>query len=133
MLINGKEVAFEAYGIGGNNYFKLRDLAQAINGTEKNFEVTWDGDNNAINLLTKKMYTSVGGELKVKANTTTTDAIISPSKIYVNGNQTEFLVYTIGGNNYFKLRDVGKVINFGVTWDGGNNIIKIDTITSYTE
>src|SRR5690606_9905822 len=63
VLVNGNAVQFDAYNINGNNYFKLRDFAQAVNNTEKNFEVTWDGKNNAINLISNKPYTSVGGEL----------------------------------------------------------------------
>jgi len=31
VLVNGKIVEFEAYNINGYNYFKLRDLAQAVN------------------------------------------------------------------------------------------------------
>jgi len=38
-------------------------LAQAVNNTEKNFEVTWDAANNAINLISNKPYTPSGGEL----------------------------------------------------------------------
>ena len=34
ILLNGVPTAFTAYNIGGNNYFKLRDLAYALNGTE---------------------------------------------------------------------------------------------------
>jgi hypothetical protein len=48
--VNGQSVAFNAYNIDGNNYFKLRDLAYALNGTEKQFEVGWDGAANAISL-----------------------------------------------------------------------------------
>jgi hypothetical protein len=33
VLVNGKNVAFDAYNINGNNYFKLRDLAYTLNGT----------------------------------------------------------------------------------------------------
>jgi len=54
-LVNGKIVEFEAYNINGYNYFKLRDLAQAVNNTEKNFEVTWDAANNAINLISNNL------------------------------------------------------------------------------
>jgi len=43
VLINGTAIYFEAHNIDGNNYFKLRDLAKAILGTGKQFEVTWDG------------------------------------------------------------------------------------------
>ncbi len=40
-LVNNEEVCVEAYTIEGNNYFKLRDFAMALKGTEKEFEVTW--------------------------------------------------------------------------------------------
>ena len=42
VLVNGEEVAFDAYTIDGSNYFKLRDLAFVLNGTEKQFEVGWE-------------------------------------------------------------------------------------------
>jgi len=66
VLVNGKNVAFDAYNIGGNNYFKLRDLAYTLSGTEKQFEVEWDAANNAINLVTGKPYTVIGGEMASK-------------------------------------------------------------------
>src|SRR5690606_13684686 len=50
VLVNGEEVAFDAYVINSNNYFKLRDLAHVVSGTEKQFEVSWDGANNTISL-----------------------------------------------------------------------------------
>jgi len=34
VYLNSEETAFEAYNINGNNFFKLRDLAYALNGTE---------------------------------------------------------------------------------------------------
>ncbi len=41
--------------------------------------------------------------------------------------------YTINGNNYFKLRDLGQAFNFGVTWDQENNAVVIDTTQGYKE
>ncbi|MGO4373315.1 hypothetical protein AB4Z21_21620 [Paenibacillus sp. MCAF20] len=41
--------------------------------------------------------------------------------------------YNIGGNNYFKLRDIAKVFNIGVTWDASTSTIGIDTSLAYTE
>lgn len=40
--LNGNPVSLEAYLIGNNNYVKLRDIAMALNGTSKQFNVTWD-------------------------------------------------------------------------------------------
>ena len=132
VLVNGKDVQFDAYNIGGNNYFKLRDFAQAVNKTEKNFEVTWDEANNAINLISNKAYTPVGGELangdgKTKVATPTT------SKIFKDGKEISLTAYNINGNNYFKLRDLAKAFDIGVTWDGKTNTVGIDTSIGYVE
>jgi len=132
VLVNGKAVEFEAYNINGNNYFKLRDLAQAVNNTEKNFEVTWDGNNNAINLISNKPYTPVGNELS-KGDGKEKEALPTTSKIYKDGEEIFLTAYNINSYNYFKLRDIAKAFDIGVTWDGANNTIIIDTSVSYVE
>ena len=38
----------------------------------------------------------------------------------------------ISGNNYFKLRDIGQMFDFGVDWDSARNTIVIDTGKGYT-
>jgi len=131
VLVNGIKVAFEAYNIGGNNYFKLRDLAKAIIGTQKQFDIGWDGAANAISITTGKPYTTVGGELAVSSSPANKTATATSSKIYLNGKEVQFTAYNIGGNNYFKLRDVAAAINFSVTWDSKTSTIGIDTSTGY--
>jgi hypothetical protein len=132
VLVNGEAVEFDAYNINGNNYFKLRDLAQAVNNTDKNFEVTWDGANNAINLISNKPYTPVGGEL-AKGDGTAKVATPTTSKIYKDGEEVSLTAYNINDNNYFKLRDIAKAFDIGVTWDGATNTVGIDTSISYVE
>lgn len=131
VLVNGEQVAFDAYTINQNNYFKLRDLAKVLSGTGKQFEVTWDGSNKAINMLSGKPYTAVGGEL-AQGDGTNKTATINTATIYLDGQPVSLLAYTINQNNYFKLRDVGQAFDFDVTWDGANNTIVIDTNQSYT-
>ena len=70
VLVNGRAVAFEAYNIDGCNYFKLRDLAMALAGSEKQFDVGWDGTGNAVTLTSGKAYTPVGGELSAGSGKT---------------------------------------------------------------
>lgn len=130
VIVNGKEVSFEAYGINGSNYFKLRDIAKVLSGTGKQFEVKWDGTKNVINLVSGSAYTVTGGELAAgdgKAKT----AVFNSSPIYKDGVQVSLTAYTINGNNYFKLRNIGQAFDFGVTWDGAANTIRIDTSTGY--
>jgi hypothetical protein len=59
-------------------------------------------------------------------------AIPTTSKITLDGKEVSFTAYNIGDNNYFKLRDIGAALDFGVTWDGENNTIVIDTSKGYT-
>jgi hypothetical protein len=131
--VNGTSVSFEAYNIGGSNFFKLRDLAIALNGTEKNFEVKWDAAVNAINLISGQAYTPVGNELAVSENPTGKKATETTASLYFDGKPVELTAYNIDGSNYFKLRDIAKLVNFGVTWDADAQVIGIDTGADYEE
>lgn len=133
IYVNDTEKGFEAYNINGNNYFKLRDLASVLNETEKQFEVTWDNVNNAISLIPNKSYTAVGGELTLSGKLENKQATLTSSKLYLNGNEISLTAYNIGGNNYFKLRDIGKAFDFGVNWDDKTQSIVITTSTGYIE
>lgn len=133
VFINGNRVDFEAYNINGNNYFKLRDLAMALNGTNKKFEVVWVEERQAIGIVRDSVYTPVGNELTANPNATEKQAGLTSSNIYINDILTPFTAYTIDGYNYFKLRDIGGKFDFGVIWDGSKNSIKIETNQRYTE
>lgn len=132
VIVNGSEVSFEVYNINGNNYFKLRDFAYAVNNTEKNFEVKWDSKNNAIILTSNTPYTPAGGELS-KGDGKVKVAVPATSKVYKDGAEVVLTAYNINGSNYFKLRDMAKVFDISVTWDGKNNTIIIDTSKGYVE
>ena len=42
---------------GGNNYYRLRDLAAAFRGTSSSFDVTWNGETKQVEVLTGRDYT----------------------------------------------------------------------------
>jgi hypothetical protein len=133
VVVDGKAVSFEAYNIEGNNFFKLRDLAMAVNGSDKSFEVSWDGENNAISLLSNEAYTPEGNELKASGEPTTKQAVATTAKVYLDGKELSLVAYNIDGNNYFKLRDVAQAINIGISWDADANSIGIETKNDYKE
>lgn len=59
------------------------------------------------------------------------------AKVLVNGTATSFDAYAINGNNYFKLRDLAKVVSgtkkqFEVMWDAGKNAINLKSGNTYT-
>ena len=133
VVVDGKEVAFEAYNIDDNNYFKLRDVAKAISGSEKQFEVTWNQEANAIELVSGTGYTEVGGE-HAKGDGTAKKAVLTTSQIKLDGEwiaEGKLKAYNINDNNYFKLRDLGKLFDFGISWDGVANCITINTQEAY--
>ena len=130
VIVDGRSVSFDAYNIGGNNYFKLRDLAFTLNGSIKQFGVGWDAENNAISLFSGRSYLPLGGEMASGDGGARTPTPTS-SAIYLNGREVQFTAYNIDGNNYFKLRDIGLALNFTVDWDGSRNTIVIDTSRRY--
>jgi len=60
-------------------------------------------------------------------------ATLSTQPIYVDGQRVSMTAYQIGGNNYVKLRDIGRAVNFGVTYDGSTNSVHLDPDAPYLE
>ncbi len=131
LLVDGNEIEIAAYNINNSNYFKLRDIAQVVSGTTKQFDIAWDGQVNAISIALYKAYTPVGGELSVAGDILEKTADSTSSTIYLDGETVNLTAYNIDGNNYFKLRDIAAVIDFGVTWDEAAGTIGIDTSVLY--
>lgn len=130
-IIDGKYIAFEAYSIEGSNYFKLRDIAMVLNGSQKQFDIAWDGSKNAIVIATGKSYKPAGGEINVSGKMTSKDDVVNTSSVYINVSEVKLQAYSIDGFNYFKLRDLGQAINFSVVWDAKANAIVIDSTSGY--
>ncbi len=131
VTVDGSAVSFDAYNIDGSNYFKLRDLAKVLDGTGRQFEISYNDERKAIDITTGKSYTAAGGEMTPGDGAAKT-AVKSTATVYINGRQETLLAYNIGGNNYFKLRSLAKVLDFGVTYDKATNTVGIVTTTGYT-
>ncbi len=54
----------------------------------------------------------------------------SLNTVYLDGQRVELEAMAINGSNYVKLRDVGKLVNFNVYWDGAN--VQVDSDAPYT-
>jgi len=57
-------------------------------------------------------------------------ATLSNQPIYVDGQRVTMTAYHIGGSNYVRLRDIGRAVDFGVTYDAATNTVHIDSITA---
>ena len=120
LAVNGQNVNCEKYNIDGSNYFKLRDLAYLLRDTGSRFSVDFDAARSTIVVKTGAAYTPVGGEL-VTGTDKSSSAVASAQSIEINGAKVELTAYNIGGNNFFKLRDLGTALGFEVGYDQAAN------------
>ena len=114
------------YNINDNNYFKLRDV-----GKLAGFGVNWNEDTRTVEIST----TRTAPELTGIADTAVTGATAKPTdqRITVDGKEVSMTAYKIKGNNYVKLRDIGKTINFGVSFNMATKTVSIDPNGTYVE
>ena len=126
VTLNGAKTDLAAYTINGSNYFKLRDLAKALDGLNTNFEVKWNAAQQRIDLTSKTAYTAVGGE-QAALPAGNKAASLTNASVYLDGKPLNLTAYSISGNNYFKLRDLGDALGFSVDWNA-NTMTMILTV-----
>jgi len=122
--VDGKTVAVQPYSVGGNNYFKLRDVAQLLSGTASRFSVSFDEAARAVSAAPGGAYAPIGGELSAGADRSAS-CVSSAWKLSVGGRAVSCSVFNIGGSNYFKLRDLGNVLGFAVDYDAASDTVLI--------
>ena len=124
VTLNGAKADLAAYTINGSNYFKLRDLAKALKGLDSEFEVKWNAAEQRIDLTSRTAYTAVGGE-QAALPAGNKAATLTNASVYLDGKPLSLTAYSIGGNNYFKLRDLVFALGFSVDWDNATSTVTI--------
>lgn len=125
LSFNGENVTCEVYSINGNNYFKLRDIASLLSGTASQFSVGWNAEASLIEIATGSSYAPVGGELNIRGDLSGS-AQSTDQALMINGKAVSGLsVYNIGGNNFFKLRDLATALDFKVDYDSATNSVLV--------
>ncbi|MGP1441966.1 MAG: InlB B-repeat-containing protein [Anaerovoracaceae bacterium] len=124
IVVDGKEVAMEIYNIDGSNYFKLRDMAALMAGTKSEFSVNFNADTKSMYSVRGSAYSAVGGEMLTGSDKSSS---CTPSSwvLYVNDKLISCKVYNIGGNNFFKLRDMAAAFGITVSYDSATNTANI--------
>ena len=126
VAVNGEAIAPQAYTIDGYTYFKLRDVAKALVGTEAGFDVNWDQKAKMITLHTGAAYKAQDGDTDAVEFAKKAKAHLSESPVMVNDAEATLEAYNIDGYTYFKLRDLGTALGFEVTWDKEAKMIGIN-------
>lgn len=102
----------------GANYVKLRDICYYLD-----MDVVWDAETpNAMYIYTNRHYLD-SWETSGPATTTKT-AVVSAMDIYVNDVkvQSDSTPVLIDNNNYFKIRDLAKLVDVGCVYAPAANV-----------
>lgn len=141
ITVDGTPVDFCAYNIYGNNYFMLRDVAAALKDTAKKFSIEWTGSIIGIRTPEYKYYREyepAGTEFLQDADENA-EAYFPVPDIYVYdersnndiyGTREAPVGYNINGSNYFKIRDIARMLDFEVSYNDG--VVAIDTSKPYS-
>ena len=116
ITLDGQAVDIGAYNIEGHNYVKLRDVAAIMTTKKSQFNVGYDAEKNLVIVETDKPYTKEAGDLEAIKDAKA-KAMLEVKKIMVNGEAKDIKTALIKGNNYMQLRDLGKLVGFGVGYD----------------
>ena len=118
LRVDGKPVSCEAYDIGGETWFKLRDVALALNGTGSRFAVSWNAEARAVELRTGEAYEPDGSEGAAVDGA----AVPSGQTILIDGVvRADLPAWNIGGHNYFRLADLAAALGFQADFDEGSD------------
>lgn len=128
--IDGKTVDPQGYNIEGNNYYKLRDVAYLLSGTDRQFDVTWDAENNRIVLTSGKAYQQTGDEMTGSVSSIIQNLSASDSTIVLDGKSVSLTGYRVNGNNYYMLRDLGDALDFFVDFDEETDTVIVQSISA---
>lgn len=124
--IDSLDVNVPAYVIEGENYFKIRDLAYALKDTKAKFKVDYDPEIGAVVVEPGEDYEPMDGDMEPIKNPKSV-GVRSNDKLVINGEKAKIKAYKIEGFNYFRLRDLGDIIGFGVDYDFENNKVVISS------
>lgn len=124
--LDGEEAKIGGYLINANNYYKLRDLAALLNGTDKQFNIVFDDVKKQIALELGKPYEKLDTDLQEMKHDKTTAKMVT-NTILVDGKEVELKAALIDRNNYVKLRDLGPVVGFNVDYNNETKAIIVDT------
>ena len=129
--VDGKSVACEKYNIDGNNFFKLRDIAFLLNGTDSQFDVGWDPEKQLVTITTLHAYTAPDNHELEQRGDLSADARRSAQTIEIDGAvRSDLTAWNIGGSNFFQLRELGRALGFDVDYLPASNTAVVKSRTA---
>jgi molybdate transport system substrate-binding protein len=127
LTVNGAAVdVFASYNINGENYLKIRDIANILKDTAAKFSIDYAG--GAVSIQTHTAYKPTGSESAARPSSYNVFSGVSADKVTVDGQPVGFTAYKIDGANYFRLRDF-EAIGATVAYDAATDTAQITTLS----
>ncbi len=125
LSLNGEKVEnFEVYLIGGHNYYKLRDVAQLVKGTDAEFSIDWNEEDRAIYIGRNATYEPIDEEL-IGGDGTDKFGFKSDIAVQVDGEEVLLDAYIINDHIYYQIRPLAGVLGFDVGWNDKTTTVEI--------
>ena len=122
-ILDGKEIAFDAWVIENYTCVRVRDLAYYLNDTSKQFSIT--GDAQATYFNSGERYVPDGSEPLHKGSGTAKATPLTGGKYIVNGKAVPFAINTVNGKYYYRVSELANAL--GIDLWAENNTIYVDT------
>ena len=127
--LDGKDVVIYGYNIDGYNYFKLRDLAAVLKDSQAKFGVEYkDGVVTLTKAADYKVAESDQKEVKAMSK-----GMLTNDKVLVGDKTLTATAYKVDDSNYYKLRDLGKELGFGVGYDEATKSVLLTSVANKEE
>lgn len=124
---DGKDIKINSYLINRSNYVRIRDAAALLKDTPAKFMVSYDNEGQKV-IITKGQNQKEDFTYVEKREEEEEIAKTNKQKIVDGqGKDIELKGYFIDGYNYFRLRDLGKIIDFGVAYDFKTGTVLLDS------
>ncbi|MCL2031395.1 MAG: copper amine oxidase N-terminal domain-containing protein [Oscillospiraceae bacterium] len=112
VTLDGEKIPVAVFGIDGNIYLKLRDLAVALD-----VHAEWDASVPAVRLDSTRPT-----NLTPSVDPLPTDDVPATSrpdvKVFLNGTEINAAVFGIDGSTILGLGDIARALNLNPNWDG---------------
>ena len=132
ILLDGSSIQLSGYNINNSNYYKLRDIAYLLNGSEKQFDMIYDIEKKAIIMQLGESY--LGGESNNEASLLGHINIEEKEMpLYIQDKQYQLLGYMINDNTYVKIRDVAALLEMEIGWSNETKELSIVTKSEVQE
>ncbi|MBQ9411720.1 MAG: hypothetical protein IJU29_01320 [Oscillospiraceae bacterium] len=127
LTVDGVRREAEKYNIGGSNYFRLRDLAYLMRDTAARFDVSFDPETDTVSIRTGTAYAD--GPAEAREADFSETCVKSAQSVEIDGVPVALTAYNLGGSDFFRLRELGELLGFGVDFAPETDTAMIATVS----